>query len=597
MGELKVKKRNQIDNKFKWDFSDYFKNDGEWEKKYNDNLQLINKIKEYDGKLNTKESILKCFKLLERLSIQLEALYIYANCKRDEDVSNTKYQAMLNKTLSMLTEHDVACSFIQPQLSKLENNFLENLLEDKDFKDYQKFLRDIIREKPHILSESCEELLSLSSSYKDVFSQNHSNFESGDLKFNKVKNSKGKLLPMNQSLAGIYLRDKDEILRENTYKELHGAGGRYNNFLSTNYLGSVKKDVFYARARRFDSTLSSALFYEEVDKAVYENLLSNVEKNLMLNQKFFEVKRKLLGLKKFKLSDIFFNPFVSHKKYTFDSAIDLVCEALSVLGKDYTDYIKYMVENRMIDIYPNEGKVNGAYETMATKKTPRVLINFMGTAYDVSTLAHELGHAMHSVLSDKNQSSFNANYTIFLAEIASTVNETILNNYMLNITSDKNEKIFFLNEFLSTFYATVFRQTMFADFEDKIHKKVENNEEVSAKVLNDTYFELVKKFFGKKVKIFDEVKYEWSGIPHFYTAYYVYKYATGLISAINIVENLRTGKISIDDYKRFLSSGCSDTPLNLLKLVGVDLTTTEPFNVAFKYFSDRLSMLEKLSKK
>ena len=592
-----MEKRSQIDNRYKWDFSDYFKNDEEWESGYKEILPIINSIKEYNGKLNTKESILNCFKLLERLSIQLEALYIYANCKRDEDVSNTKYQAMLNKILSILTEYDVACSFIEPQLSKLEDKFLKKLLEDNDFKDYKKFLHDVIREKPHILSESCEEILSLVSSYKDAFSQIHSNFESGDLKFNKVKNSKGKLLPMNHKLADIYLRDKDEVLRENAYKELHGAGKRYNNFLSANYLGSVKKDVFFARVRHFDSTLSSALFYEEVDKIVYENLLENVEKNLFLNQKFFEIKRKLLGLKKFKLSDIYFNPFVSHKKYTFDSAINIVCDALSILGKDYTDYIRYMAENRMIDIYPNEGKVNGAYETMATKKTPRVLINFMGTAYDVSTLAHELGHAMHSVLSDKNQSTFNANYTIFLAEIASTVNETILNNYMLNATKNKNEKIFFLNEFLSTFYATVFRQTMFADFEDKIHKKVENNEDVSAKILNDTYFELVKKFFGKKVKIFEEVKYEWNGIPHFYTAYYVYKYATGLISAINIVENLRTGKITIDDYIKFLSSGCIDTPLNLLKIVGVDLTTIEPFNIAFKYLSERLAMLDKLSKK
>ncbi len=592
-----MEKRSQIDNRYKWDFSDYFKNDEEWGSGYKEILPIINSIKEYNGKLNTKESILNCFKLLERLSIQLEALYIYANCKRDEDVSNTKYQAMLNKILSILTEYDVACSFIEPQLSKLEDKFLKKLLEDNDFKDYKKFLHDIIREKPHILSESCEEILSLVSSYKDAFSQIHSNFESGDLKFNKVKNSKGKLLPMNHKLADIYLRDKDEVLRENAYKELHGAGKRYNNFLSANYLGSVKKDVFFARVRHFDSTLSSALFYEEVDKIVYQNLLENVEKNLFLNQKFFEIKRKLLGLKKFKLSDIYFNPFVSHKKYTFDSAINIVCDALSILGKDYTDYIRYMAENRMIDIYPNEGKVNGAYETMATKKTPRVLINFMGTAYDVSTLAHELGHAMHSVLSDKNQSTFNANYTIFLAEIASTVNETILNNYMLNATKNKNEKIFFLNEFLSTFYATVFRQTMFADFEDKIHKKVENNEDVSAKILNDTYFELVKKFFGKKVKIFEEVKYEWNGIPHFYTAYYVYKYATGLISAINIVENLRTGKITIDDYIKFLSSGCIDTPLNLLKIVGVDLTTIEPFNIAFKYLSERLAMLDKLSKK
>ena len=591
-----MKKRENIEEKYKWDFSDYFKDDEAWEKEYAAYSNEIKGITYFDGKLNNKKNILEMFKTLENLSIKLEALYIYASCVRDTDVTNTKSMARLNKVTAKLTEQSVLTSFIEPQLSLLDNEFLNGLIKDPDFQDYSKMLKDVVREKEHILSRECEEILSQSSSYQDTFKENHTNFEGGDLKFKKVKNAKGKLLPMDQSLASLYLRDKDEVLRENAYKELQGAYGRYNNFLSTNYLGSVKKDVFYARARKFDSVLDSALFYEEVDKVVYEMLLENTLKNLGLNQKFFEVKRKLLGLKKFKLSDIYYNPFVSNKKYTFESAINVVCDALSVLGKDYTDYIRYMAEKRMIDVYPNEGKVSGAYETMATKKTPRVFTNFMGTSNDVSTLAHELGHAMHSVLSDKSQSSFNAGYTIFLAEIASTVNETILNDHMLNCTDDKKEKIFYLNEFLSNFYATVFRQTMFADFEDKIHKKVEKNEEVSAKVLNDTYFELVKKFFGKKVKIFDEVKFEWSRIPHFYRAYYVYKYATGLISAINIVENLRTGKIKVDDYKKFLSSGCSDTPLNLLKIVKVDLTTEEPFNVAFKYFSERLSLLEKLSK-
>ena len=591
-----MKKRENIEEKYKWDFSDYFKDDEAWEKEYADYSNEIKGITYFDGKLDNKKNILEMFKTLENLSIKLEALYIYASCVRDTDVTNTKSMARLNKVTAKLTEQSVLTSFIEPQLSLLDNEFLNGLIKDPDFQDYSKMLKDVVREKEHILSRECEEILSQSSSYQDTFKENHTNFEGGDLKFNKVKNVKGKLLPMDQSLASLYLRDKDEVLRENAYKELQGAYGRYNNFLSTNYLGSVKKDVFYARARKFASVLDSALFYEEVDKVVYEMLLENALKNLGLNQKFFEIKRKLLGLKKFKLSDIYYNPFVSNKKYTFESAINVVCDALSVLGKDYTDYIRYMAEKRMIDVYPNEGKVSGAYETMATKKTPRVFTNFMGTSNDVSTLAHELGHAMHSVLSDKSQSSFNAGYTIFLAEIASTVNETILNDHMLNCTDDKKEKIFYLNEFLSNFYATVFRQTMFADFEDKIHKKVENNEEVSAKVLNDTYFELVKKFFGKKVKIFDEVKFEWSRIPHFYRAYYVYKYATGLISAINIVENLRTGKIKVEDYKKFLSSGCSDTPLNLLKIVKVDLTTEEPFNVAFKYFSERLSLLEKLSK-
>ncbi len=591
-----MKNRSEIETKYKWNFSDYFADDEDFEKEYNNFEQQLKGVSYFENKLNNRNNILNCFKTLENLSVKLEALYTYAHCNLDVDVTNTKSQARLNKMIAKLTEYEIATAFVSPELSTLDDKFLIELSQDDDFKDYSKAIKDIVREKPHILSKTEESLLSSSGSFRDTFQQNHSNFESGDLKFNKVKNSKGKLMELNQNVASIYLRDKDVVLRENTYKELQGAYGRFNNFLSSNYLGSVKKDIFYARARKFNTALDSALFFEEVDSEVYNKLIKNVEENLNLNQEFFETKRKLLGLKTFKLSDVYFNPFVNNKKYTYEEGLNLVIKALSVLGNDYTDYIKAMAQNRMIDVFPNKGKISGAYETMATKKTPRVLTNFMGSANDVSTLAHELGHAMHSVYSDKAQSSFNAGYTIFLAEIASTVNETILNNFMFKNATTDSEKTFYLNEFLSNFYATVFRQTMFASFEDNIHKKVENNEEVSSKVLNETYLDLVKKYFGKKVKIFNEVQYEWSRIPHFYRAYYVYKYATGLISAINIVENLRLSKISVEDYKTFLSSGCTKDPLSLLKIVKVDLTTNEPFLVAFEYFRDRLNQLKKFVK-
>ena len=292
-----------------------------------------------------------------------------------------------------------------------------------------------------------------------------------------------------------------------------------------------------------------------------------------------------------------YNPFKSINKYTYEQAFEVVCSALSILGEDYVAELRKIYNNNQIDVFPTENKYNGGYKTSAYGKPPIVLLNFTGELDDVSTIAHELGHAMHSVYSSANQPLFKAGYTIFLAEIASTVNETLLNEYMLNNTNDKNEKIFYINEFLSRFHATIYKQTMFANFEVLAHNLIENKQNVSSEILNSEYLKLVKKYFGKKIKIFDCIKYEWSRIPHFYTAFYVYKYATGLISAINIVENLKEGKISVDDYKKFLSSGCSQDPLSLLKIVKVDLSKDETFDKAFAVLNKYIKELEKCIKK
>ena len=591
-----MKKRKDIEEKYKWDFSDYFESKEKWEECFSEYSKKILSIKSFDGKLKDKKSILKCFILLEDLDLMAEPLYIYAHCLKDVDVSNTTSQELLNKIESKLTEQSIISSFITPQLSRLSQKLLLKLCADKDFEKYKKILKDIIREKEHTLSEDCEKLMSGVSSFSRDFKMNFSNFENGDLKFSNILNKAGKSLPMDQSLYNVYLRQDDETLRQNAYIELHSTFGKYNNFLTSNYLGSVKKDIFYAKNRKFNSSLESALFYEEVSSEVYNMLTKMVENNLTLEHKYFALKQKLLGLKTFKLSDVYFNKLKSNKKYTYEQGFDIVCDALSILGDDYINGLKTMNSARKIDVFPNENKYNGAYQTGAYGKSPVVLTNFNGNFDDISTLAHELGHAMHTYYSNSSQSMCNANYPIFLAEIASTVNETLLNNHMLENAQKKDEKMFYLNEFISRFHATVFRQTMFADFEDKVHKLVEENAPVSSEALNQTYLDLVKKYFGKKTKIFDCVKYEWSRIPHFYTAFYVYKYATGLISAINIVENLKDNIITVEDYKKFLSSGCTLDPISTLKLVKVDLSKEDPFDRAFKVLNKYLKSLQELIK-
>ncbi len=592
-----MKNRKDIAEEYKWDFSSYFESNEKWEECFKEYSNKIGLINSFNGKIKDRKSILKCFKFLEDLDLLAEPLYVYAHCLKDTDVTNQTYQQLLNKIESKITEHSMASSFIIPQLSRLPQKLLVKLSLDKEFKNYTKILKDVIREKEHTLNEECEKIMSSVSSFARDFNANFSNFENGDLKFNNIKNKSGKSLPMSQSLYNVYLRQDDETLRDNAFVELHSAFGKFNNFLSSNYLANVKKDIFYAKNRKFNSALESALFYEEVSSEVYNMLIKMVEDNLILDQKYFALKQKLFKLKSFRISDIYYNKLKSNKKYSYEEGFNVVISALQSLGEDYINALKEMYETRKIDVFPNDNKYNGAYQTGAYSKSPMVLTNFNGNFDDISTLAHELGHAMHTYYSNKNQSMANANYPIFLAEIASTVNETLLNNYMLQNTSKKDEKMFYLNEFISRFHATVFRQTMFASFEDKIHKLIENNEPVSAQVLNETYLNLVKKYFGKKTKVTDCVKYEWSRIPHFYTAYYVYKYATGLISAINIVENLKDNTITVEDYKKFLSSGCTLDPLATLKLVKVDLSSPEPFQKAFNVLKNYIKELTSLTSK
>jgi len=402
---------------------------------------------------------------------------------------------------------------------------------------------------------------------------------------------------MTQSLASIYLRDKDEELRKNAYIELNSAFGRYNNFLTSNYLSNIKKNVFSSKTRKFNSCLEKALFYENIEPQVYNLLIESVESNLQVEHNLLDVKRKILNVKKYNSYDVYFNPLKNTKKFTYEQAFKTVCDALSLLGKDYIDQLVNMKETGKIDVYPDKNKSNGAYQTGCYGKSPLVLTNFSSKFNDVSTLAHELGHAMHTYYSNETQPYYTSNYPIFLAEIASTVNETLLNSYMIKNAVDPKEKLFYINEFLSTFHATVYRQTMFASFENSAHELVENNKPVSNEIFNNMYLDLVKKYFGKKVNVLNCVKYEWSRIPHFYNSFYVYKYATGLISAINIVMNLEEDIITVKDYKKFLSSGCALDPISTLKLVKVDLTKKESFDKAFDYLNNLIKQSKKILKK
>ena len=591
-----AKLRKQIEQKYIWDLTPYYQSDDDWQASFDKISLQFDKLKQFDKALTNKQNILQFLQLTDKVESELISLLVYASLKNDEDLANSKYQQMNNLIENLAVTYSSITSFATPQLSSLDNSFLEELIQDKDFRDYDMMFKRIISKKSHILDERQEKLLSGVGAFSSSFHQTFSNFENADLKFKKVKDKDGNELDFDMILASKYLRQSDRVLRKNAYDELKGAFGRYNNFLYSNYLSNIKATCFFAKARNFNTSLQSALFYEEVDKSVYDNLIKSVNANLKLDYRFFELKRKILNVDKFAIYDIYYNPIKAPtNKYTYADAIDLVLKATNVLRDKYTQILSNLLYNRRVDVMPTKNKRSGAYSTGAYNKPPIVLLNFDGKYDDVSTLAHEMGHSMHTFLSNSNQPFAKAEYTIFLAEIASTVNECLLNRYMLNNAKNKQEKMYYILEFLSTFHATVYRQTMFAEYEEIMHDMYENNKPLSAKIFNDEYYKLVKKYFGPKVECPKSAMYEWSSIPHFYTDFYVYKYATGLISAIAIVNNiLSKGEIAVDGYLKFLSSGSSSDPISILKYAGVDLTDPKTFNSAFDYIKTYIDTLQSL---
>ncbi len=595
----KTPNREEVAEQYKWDLTPYCVSNEQWKKEYDDIVKQIPLLQKYNGKLTNKQSILEYFELLCSVDEKLSTLAVYASCRRDEDVTNPEYQQMLGLIENASVEFSVSTSFSQPQLSALSDQTLTELMQDPELKDYNRALESILKNKKHILSEQEELIMGGVGAFSRGFSKNFTNFENGDLKFKKVKDKDGKTYPMSIVHASDYLRNEDRVLRKNAYNELKGAYGRYNNFLYSNYLSNIKSTCFYAKTYHYDSALDQALKNEEVTKQVYDNLIASVNKHLQVDYDYFEAKRKVMGIDKFAIYDIYYNPIQKpFAKINYNEAVELVIKVGEVLGEEYCNVLKNLLTSRCVDVLPNQNKRSGAYSTGAYNKPPLVLLNYGNKYDDVSTLAHEMGHSMHTYLSNKNQPYAKSDYTIFLAEIASTVNECILNRIMLNNAKTDKEKLYYINEFLSTFHATVFRQTMFAEYEQTMHNLYETNQPLSAQDFNNIYYDLVKKYFGPQVDCPESVKYEWSCIPHFYRDFYVYKYATGLISAIAIVNNiLKEGNMARDRYIKFLSSGSCSDPITILKLAGVDLEDPKTFDTAFEYVKDYIALQNEILSK
>lgn len=575
-------------DKYSWAVEDIYSDQKEWESDYK-KVESELDFSEFKGKLSNVDSFYNCMKKQEKLGRIIEKLSVYAYMRHDEDTRNSEYDALLSRITSLGTKCGVETAYIVPELTALSEEKLKEYIKNEKLKDYDYMLKGILKEKAHILSEKEEKLLALSGESLSTFKEIFTKIDNADLPLKDIK-YKGETYPLSHGMYSVLLQSEDRNLRKKAFKEYYGAYKTLMNTISSTYYGSVKKDVFYAKARGYKSSLELALCGEDVDVCVYKNLIKSVKKALPTLHKYIAEKKKALKVSRLHMYDMYV-PTVENQdlKLEYDKAYDLVVEGLSVLGKEYQELLIKAKNERWLDVYEKEGKRSGAYSIAVYDTHPFVLLNYQQTTHDVFTIAHEMGHSIHSYFSNKNQCYIKADYKIFVAEVASTVNEVLLVKYLLKTATDKKLKKYLLSYLLEMIRTTLFRQTQFSEFEEFAHEMVESGEPLTKDNMSEKYLELNKKYYGRSVYHDEEIKYEWARIPHFYRAFYVYKYATGIISALAIAERiLNEGDKAVQDYFRFLSSGDSDNPIELLKIAGVDLQNTKTFESAFKVFSDAL---------
>ncbi|MBO5327678.1 MAG: oligoendopeptidase F [Clostridia bacterium] len=586
--------RKDVLAKNKWKIEDIYSSDDVWEKTYD---ELFNSIEfsHYAGKLGNKETLLKFFKETDEFGKVLERLAVYAHMRHDEDTRISKYQAYNAKIGALYSKFSTEIAFFDSEMAKLDENYLNSLVLDKDFSDYDYQIKTIIKRKPHVISEEQEKLIALAGETLDTFYETFGMIDNADLPLPEIEYN-GKNVKLSHGLYGIILHADDREKRKEAYEKYYKAYISLINTLTSTYHGNVKKGVFLSKAYKYDSSLERALLNEDVDKIVYDNLLNCVNDNLDSLRRYISDRKKILGYDKM----YFYDTYVSlvedaELKLEYNEAYEYMINGLAPLGKDYQDLLRKGYAEGWIDVEETDGKRSGAYSIGCNGTHPFVLLNYKPNMNNMFTIAHEMGHALHTYFSSKNQPYAKADYKIFVAEVASTVNEVLLLKHMLANAKDENLKKYLLNYYLDTIRLTLHRQTMFAEFEYEAHSMVERGEPLTKENLCQVYGDIGKKYYGSDIEHDYNISCEWMRIPHFYRAFYVYKYATGIISAMNIVNKiLKEGEPAVKNYFKFLSSGSSSDPVSLLKLAGVDLTTKEPFDLAMREFEETLNEFEKL---
>ena len=586
-----------METKYKWNLAEIFENEEALENAINELYKLIEKVKEFKGKLaNSVDEMFNCYKTLEKALELHERIYGYAMLKYHLDMSNQESIKLYKRIEAITAEFSEAESFMSPEISKIDDSRLEEYLQDERMKEYEKSIRDIMKEKKHILSEEVEEVLA---KYSEIFANSENTYDiftNTEFEFPSIIDADGFEHPMSTALYSQYLMSKSENIRKQAFESMYSLYKKHINTITELYLARVKQRVISSKIRNYESSLDAATNHDDSNVKVYETLLKELNKNLYLNHEYMSLKAKLLNKEKANMYDVYVNTLdVENKKIEYGEAKELVLAGLAPMGVEYVDKLKHAFENNWLDVYTSDNKMSGAYSMGIHSVHPFVLLNYINSSRDVSTIAHELGHSMHSYYASKNQNVINANYTIMVAEVASTVNEILLANYLINKETDNKKKMALINEQLDMIRATLIRQSMFAEFEKEVHGKIENGESLTSENLNDIYFDLVKKYFGPSSIIDEEIKYEWARIPHFYSCFYVYKYATGITSAIVIASKILAGEEGyVEKYINMLSQGGAKDSLSLLRMVDVDLEKEETYEKAFEYFKEKLEELKKL---
>lgn len=594
----RVLKRSETDVAYHWHIEDLYESDELWEKDYQELEAQIPALLAYEGRLcespdvfveymNKKESLMKRF----------ETLYVYANQRYHEDTGNGFYQGLAAKAQMLSVTLNGAVVFEEPELLSLGQEKVEQWMrKEKGLELYRRFFHELFRQKEHILSKEMEAALTDVSDLTADISSIYSMFNNADIRFPSIKDEQGEEIMVSHGRYALLLESKNRDVRKAAFESVYSQYRQYKNTMAAAYSANLKSAAFFARIRHYDSSLAMSLSKGEIPVSVYTSLIDTVHEHLELMHRYVELRKKALKLPELHMYDLY-APMAEDvdMKVSFEEAKEIVKKALAPLGEDYVKVLSEGMDGGWIDVYENEGKRSGAYSWGAYGTHPFVLLNYQDNLNNVFTLAHEMGHSMHSYFSDKNQPYIYAGYRIFVAEVASTCNEAILMDYLLNHTKSRQEKIYLINYFLEQFKGTLYRQTMFAEFEKLTHEMVQNKEPLTAEVLEDIYYKLNERYFGDGIVIDKEIALEWARIPHFYTPFYVYQYATGYSAAIAISRKLISGdKTAGEGYFRFLGGGSSMNPVDLLKLCGVDMTTKQPVEEALRLFGELLDQMEGL---
>ena len=600
MGTKTIRERKDIPEEFKWNLEAIYPSEDLWEADLNKAMEMAETLKGYSGRLTeSSATLLEALELSTDLERVLGKLGAYSHMKKDEDTTVGKYQEMFGRLLGAFSKVSAALSFMTPELLADDPEKIYSFIEENEgLKLYKFSLEQTLRMKAHILSAAEERILAELSEVTSSSHNVYSMLENADLKYGSMVDEEGNEVTLTDGNYITMMESHNRRVREDAFNLLYTAFKNHINTIAALYDSNVKADVIDARLRGFSSSRQSALYPKDIPESVYDNLVDVINKHLPLFHRYMGLRKKLLNLDELKMYDIY-APLVPlpDREFSYENGLKLMYESLKPLGDDYVNQVKKGVEDRWIDVYENKGKRSGAYSSGCYDSDPYILLNYEGTLNNVQTLVHEMGHSMHSFYSKKNQPPVYGDYTIFVAEVASTVNENLLLRHLLNTESDKGMRLYLLNRFLDSFRATVFRQTMFAEFELETHRYVENGGTLTAEWLCKTYDELNTKYYGPDISHDDMIQYEWARIPHFFNSYYVYQYSTGFSSAVAISSRiLSEGEKAVEDYKAFLSTGGSMYPVDELKIAGVDMSNPKPVEDAMKVFESLLNEFEELVK-